>query len=247
MSNVKRNPATPEGIWEILREVAESQRETDRKFQKTDQIVKESAKETDRRLQETDRIIKESAKEADRRLQETDRIIKESAKEADRRFQETDRTMKGNAREADRRIKYLDTLFTGQWGKLMESLVEGDLVALLQSRGIQVERTARNIKKEIGERRWEIDILAINGDEVVVVEVKTKLNVKIIDDFITFLGDFKELNPEHKDKKVYGAVAYLRADEFSDVHAEKKGLFVIRATGSSAKIINDKNFKAKKF
>ena len=79
------------------------------------------------------------------------------------------------------------------------------------------------------------------------VEVKTKLNVKSIDDFITFLGDFKELNPEHKDKKVYGAVAYLRADEFSDVHAEKKGLFVIRATGSSAKIINDKDFKAKKF
>ena len=113
MSNMKRNPATPEGIWEILREVAESQRETDRK------------------------------------LQETGQIVKESAREAERRFQETDRTMKGNAREADRRIKYLDTLFTGQWGKLMESLVAGDLVALLQSRGIQVERTARNIKKEI--------------------------------------------------------------------------------------------------
>ena len=242
MSNVKRNPATPGGIWEILREVSESQRETDQK-------MKESAKEADRRFQETDRIMKEGAREADRRFQETDRMMKESAKETDRRFQENDRIMQGNAKEADRRIKYLDTLFTGQWGKLMESLVEGDLVAMLQSRGIQVERTARNIKKEIGERRWEIDILAINGDEVVVVEVKTKLNVKSIDDFIIFLGDFKELNPEHKNKKVYGAVAYLRADEFSDVHAEKKVFLLSGPRGvvrklSTIKILRQRSFNS---
>ena len=29
----------------------------------------------------------------------------------------------------------LEELFNGQWGKLMESLVEGDLVGLLQQRG----------------------------------------------------------------------------------------------------------------
>ena len=43
--------------------------------------------------------------------------------------------------------------------------------------------------------------------------------------------------PEYGDKRAYGAVAYLKADEGSAVYAEK-GLFVIRATGSSASITN---------
>ena len=43
-------------------------------------------------------------------------------------------------RETDRRLKFdkLDKLFTTQWGALIESLVEGDLVALLQKRNIAV-------------------------------------------------------------------------------------------------------------
>ncbi len=48
--------------------------------------------------------------------------------------QETDRQMQ----ETARRIRELNELFNGQWGKLMESLVEGDLVKLLQQRGIAV-------------------------------------------------------------------------------------------------------------
>ena len=89
--------------------------------------------------------------------------------------------------------------------------------------------------------------MAVNGDEVVVVEVKTMLKVKDVDHFLNKLGDFKELVSYHKDKKVYGAVAYLKADQSSNIYAEKQGLFVIRATGSSAKIVNDEGFKAKKF
>ena len=38
-----------------------------------------------------------------------------------------------------KRQKQTDRLFTSQWGKLMESLVEGDLVPLLQARGISVQ------------------------------------------------------------------------------------------------------------
>ena len=218
MTRSQRKPATPEEVWEILREVSENQ------------------KETDRQMKETDRMIKENAKE-------TDRIIKESAEETDQKFKETAEQMKGT----DRRLKALDKLYNGQWGKLMESLVEGDLVKMLKERGIDVRQTSRNLKNEGGERNWEFDLLAVNGDEVVVVEVKTMLKVKDVDHFLNKLGDFKELVSYHKDKKVYGAVAYLKADQSSNIYAEKQGLFVIRATGSSAKIVNDKGFKAKKF
>jgi len=59
-------------------------------------------------------------------FQETDRKFQESQQALDREFQETDKKMKA-----------LQELFEGQWGKLVESLVEGDLVRLLGDYGIR--------------------------------------------------------------------------------------------------------------
>jgi len=150
-------------------------------------------------------------------------------------------------RETDRKIKKLEELFTGQWGKLMESLVEGDLVKLLQKRNIKVEATLTSLKGEYNGEYAEFDIIAINGKEVVVVEVKTTLSLNYVNKFIKKLKQFTKWRPEYKGKKVYGAVAYLKANQSSDKYAEKQKLFVIKATGSSASITNPKNFKPKIF
>ena len=226
--NGRREPATPQEIWEILRDVSATQQETARRMQETDQLLKRQAQEADRRAQEADR----RAQEADRRAQETDR----RAQETDRRLQET-----------DRRIRGLDELFNGQWGKLMEALVEGDLVRLLQQRNIAVHHTVTNPRQNYGERRWEFDIVAINGEAVVVVEVKTTLRVPDVDRFIGRLHEFPELMPEYAGHRIYGAVAYLKAYQESDVRAERLGLFVIRATGSSASITNRQEFTPRTF
>ena len=50
--------------------------------------------------------------------------------------------------------------------------------------------------------------------------------------------------PEYAGRRIYGAVAYLKAHQQSDVRAERLGLFVIRATGSSASITNREEFTA---
>ena len=160
--NGHREPATPQEIWAILREVSAMQQETARRMQDTD-------RQTARRMQEADR----RQQEADRQMQETDR-----------RLQETDQLLTRQTRAADRRMDKLEELFNGQWGKLMESLVEGDLVALLQQRGIAVQHTVTNPRQNYGERRWEFDLVAINGEQVVVVEVKTSLRVPDVDRFI---------------------------------------------------------------
>ena len=212
--NGHHEPATPEEVWSILREVAESQKETDRRWQ-----------ETDRRWQETDR-----------RWQETDR-----------RWQETRHLLERQGQETDLRLRKLDELFNGQWGKLMESLVEGDLVKLLTERGIAVDHTINNPKRNYGPRRWEFDILAVDGREVVVVEVKTTLKVDDVDYFVERLQDFPELMPEYADRRVYGAVAYLKSHESVNVYAGRQGLFVIRATGSSASIANAPGFTPRAF
>ena len=198
--NAHRDPATPQEIWEILREVSAAQQDTARRMQ-----------ETDRRLQETDELITRQTRAADRRMDE------------------------------------LDKLFNGQWCRLIESLVEGDLERLLQRRGIAVHHTITNPRQDYGERRWEFDLAAVNSQEVVVVEVQTTLKVPDVDRFVGRLNEFPELMPEYASRRIYGAVAYLKAHQESDLRAERLGLFVIRATGSSASITNREGFTPRTF
>jgi hypothetical protein len=172
-------------------------------------------------------------------FQETDRQFKET----DKKFQETDRQFK----ETDRRIKELDRLFTSQWGKLIESLVEGDLVKLLNERGIEVESIIPRRKGHKGGQNYEFDLIALNDTKMVIVEVKTTLRPQDVDDFHEVLWKAKTFMPEYKDKIIYGAVAFLTADGKSDRMAEKLGFFVIKATGSSSSIVNSPEFIPKAF
>ena len=57
----------------------------------------------------------------------------------------------------------------------------------------------------------------------------------------------RPLMPEYASRRIYGAVAYLKAYQESDVRAERLGLFVIRVTGSSASITNRKEFTPRTF
>ena len=183
--------------------------------------------------------ITKSQKESEQRRKELELQMKET----DRRMKDTDRRMK----ETDRRLKKAEGLFTTQWGKLMETLVEGDLLKLLKQKNIRVDDTTMNMKGCYKDQNWEVDILASNGEEIVLVEVKTTLNLRDVKDFIDKLKKFTTWKPIYKEKKIYGAVAYLKADQGSARYAEKQGLFVIRATGSSSSIINKKDFKPKIF
>ena len=180
---------------------------------------------------------REQMKETDRRMQETDRQMKET----DRRMQETDRQMK----ETDRRLKKLDHMFTGHWGKLMEALTKGGLVQALQKRNIHVTGLLPNAEKTYKDQRREFDIVAINGEIVVVVEVKTTLKVQHIRSFLETMKNIKNYFPEYADKKIYGATAYLKANESSDDYAEKEGLFILNPVGNVVKVMNSVHFSPK--
>ncbi len=184
-----RQPATPEEIWAILREVSKEQRK-----------LSKQQKQTDRQMKQT-----------------------------------------------DRQMKKLAGLFTSQWGKLMESLVEGDLVPLLQARGIKVQSTHPRVRGRRNGEHYEFDILAGNGEEMVVVEVKTTLKADDVTRFLEKLNKFTAYEPVYRGKQVYGAVAYLRVEQDSELYAERQGLFVIRATGNSASIVNDAGFVPRVF
>ena len=159
-------------------------------------------------------------------------------------------------RATDRKIDKLSGEFDRKWGRLVESLVEGSLIKLLNDRNISVRETServkgvRNAKDKHGEvyaGRCEIDIVARNGADVVAVEVKTTLNSKDVDNFLYKLNNFTHFFPSHRNSKIYGAMAYLTVDQNADEYAKKQGLFTIKATGDSATITNKKSFKPRVF
>jgi len=174
--------------------------------------------------------------ETDKKFQETERLIKKQSKETDKQMKET-----------DRRMKKLQGLFITQWGKLIESLVEGDLIKLLNEREIEVQRTFQNVNGRYGDINFEFDIIAINGNEIVIVEVKTTLRPDDVADFLLKLDNAKEWMPEYKDKKIIGAIACLVEQSGSLKVAIKKGLFAIKTIGGSASIINKQGFEPKKW
>ncbi len=183
-------------------------------------------------FQETGKMIQDS----DKKFQEYREEMREASRETTKKFRET-----------DKKIKEAFNLFTGQWGRLVESLVEGDLPRVLQERGVMVTQTIERVKS-INDRAYEFDIIALNGDVCVVVEVKTTLRPDDVKRFLHKLDHFREWLPRFASTdRVLGAVAYLRVEAESDRMAEKNGLFTIRATGKSAKIVNNKDFEPKAF
>ncbi len=199
-TETERRPATPEEIWEILRQVALRQKENEK-------------------------AEKEYRKKARKQMEE----------------------LRVEARKTERSLRRAEDLFTSQWGRLMESLVEGDLVRLLQERNVEVEAVASRIRLSRDPKLREVDLFAANGEEAVAVEVKTTLKPEHIADFVELLDELPRLFRGYRARRLFGAVAYLKAHEGTIRYAMRKGLLVIRATGSSASIVNEPDFKPRLF
>jgi len=146
-------------------------------------------------------------------------------------------------RELSKEIKKAQNLFTTQWGRLIESLVEGEIVNLFKAKGLAVDSLSTRRRGGNNGQAYEFDIIVHNITEIVLVEVKTTLKVKDVEKHIYKLEQAKGWLKEYKNYNIHGAVAFLKADEGSAAFAGKNGLWVIKATGNSSSIINDSNFE----
>jgi hypothetical protein len=182
-------------------------------------------------FQETDRKFQET----DKKFQETKQLLEHTSLETDKKLQETDRQMKNLMKKMSES--------ESRWGKFVEALAEGSIIKLLRARNINVNTTSLREKTFFNNRWYEIDIIAKNGNEVVAVEVKTTLKPDDVKEFIEELSVFQEVFPSYAKNKLYGGVAYINAEGASEVFAEKSGLFVIKAVGEHARIINKKDFE----
>jgi hypothetical protein len=173
-------------------------------------------------------------------LKETDMIVKETSlqmKETDRKFKET-----------DKKIKALSELFTGQWGKLIEALVEPGALQLFRDRGINVNHILRRMESQKNGRQMETDLLLTNDTELVAIEVKTTLKVEDVRELLNDLEHFLDFFPFYKNFKIYGAVASINIEENADKFAYRQGLFVLKGGKEGLiTILNDEKFRPKNF
>jgi Holliday junction resolvase-like predicted endonuclease len=197
--------------------------------------------ETKEQLQSTKDIL-------DKKFQETRLLLDSKFQETDRQFKETDRQFKemiAEQKRMDKKSRALEHLFTSKWGEIIETLVEGKLVDILNKRGIPVNQTTRRYEVKYNNKDYEFDIIAINGTDAVIVEVKTTLSVKYVKDFIEKMKMIKEILPIYRPFNIFGAMAFLNHHEQAEIYAQGKGLLTIRATGESAFITNPEDFKPK--
>ena len=238
------DPLTFEKVWLMFQETSKQFRETDRKFLETDRKFQE----TDKKFQETDKKIEALERSIRESRNKNDQDFERSRKEEEKRRKEMDRRLEESARQRDLAIQKLSSLFTSQWGKLIEAIIKPSCLKLFKERGIDVWKTYTNVLIEGKEREAEFDVVLANGTEVVIVEVKTTMVPADIDEFLEKLEKIRIFFPEYHDKQVFGAIAAIKYDRSSDRYAYKKGLYVLANSGEDiVRIANKENFVPRAF
>ena len=203
------------------------------------QLFRTSTEEFDRRLRESDRRAEEAKLESERRAEE-------AKLESDRHRAEIERLLTQSKLASDRTIAELkrtvDSLTT-RWGRFVEELVAPAVLRLFQEKGIDIKELYPRAQVKRQGIAMEIDILAVDERDVVLVECKSRLSQDDVDEFIEKLTRFKIAFPHYKNYQAYGAVAGIEINKGVDRYAYKKGLFVIKPSGDTVVIINDADFQ----
>ncbi|MDR0312162.1 MAG: hypothetical protein LBI14_01045 [Treponema sp.] len=209
MEATQTNSETPnvETIWAILREVAESNKETAAR-----------QKETAARQEETDRQLKENAEER----KESERLRKQ---EFDRQTKEFNERFGEFSNRFGEIVEYMVA------PKLAEKFGEIDVFfeKAHQNTKIRDNKTKRTIA--------EADITLENGEKMMFVEVKTKLTTEDINEHIERLDKVRAFMDSHDDKrKLLGAVAGVVMTDYVRDYAFKSGFYVIEPSGETLTI-----------
>ena len=217
--------ASSESIWAILREVAELQRETARRQEETDRIVKDTAL----RQEETDRIIRETV--------ETQEEVAEAQKENARQINDLKKRQEENARQIGK--------LGGRFGEMIEYMVMPNLLGKFRDLGFVFTKGHHQtvIKDEQYKIIAEVDITLENGDKVMIVEVKSKPSIEDIKDHIERMGKLRLYAGLHGDSRKYlGAVAGMMVNDNERDYALKNGFYVIEPSGETFTITAPEGF-----
>ncbi len=253
-------------IKAILAELAKDQRKTEVAQQKTEAALAELAKEhrktevaqqkTEVAQQKTEAALAELAREhrktevAQQKTeiahQKTEAALAELAKEhrkTEVAQQKTEVAQQKTEVALAEMAKELGGIGNTQ-GEIAEDLFHRNLEPLMQERGIKLTSISQRVKAISGR---EYDSIGMNGTYVAIVEVKSKVSNRNLENLINkqipaFRIDF----PQYKNHKIIACIAGLVMKQEVEKKASSLGLFVLTQKGKGgAQIANTPDFKAK--
>jgi len=184
-------------------------------------------------IEEIRAILKQLA-QSQQELSQAQQELSQAQKETDKQIKETDK-------QINRVSKQIGEL-GNRLGEFVEWQVRPAVVRLFQERGIDVHEFHPGISVKRDNEGLEIDLLVVNDTDAILVEVKSKLTQRDVDEHLQRLAKFKRLMPRFRDVKALGAVAAMIVPNEVASYACRQGLFVLVQSGENVIILNDAEF-----
>jgi len=197
-------------------------------------------------LKESQKRYSEERREAQKKIDAEILELKESQDRTDAQIAETGELLQKTVTNLDEIGRQLGDLGLVQ-GEVAEDLFYRNVRYLFKKeRDMIFADVKRNLKKK---GSGEYDIVAVNGDAVLVIEVKNKLQKRMVDRFTEKkLPKFMEIFPEYRERRLFGGIGALVVKDDVSRYAEKAGLYVLTQTSEGgAALANRKTFRAKEF
>ncbi|MFM6325649.1 MAG: DUF3782 domain-containing protein [Microcystis panniformis] len=185
-------------------------------------------------------ILKELA-QSQQELSQSQQELSQSQQELSQAQKETDKQIKETDKQINRVSQQIGEL-GNRLGEFVEWQVRPAVVRLFQERGIDVHEFHPGISVKRDNEGLEIDLLVVNDTDSILVEVKSKLTQRDVDEHCHRLATFKRLMPRFRDVKALGAVAAMIVPNEVASYACRQGLFVLVQSGENVIILNDAEF-----
>ena len=212
-----------------IREIQKnSAAESKAKMDRFDEQLAKSRQEFDQRMREREEEARKSREAFDRRMREREEEARKSREAFDQRMRENDEQLREFREAFKKSIGEINRNLGGignTQGEIAEDLFRRNAKPALNDYGMHID-TVHHSLRATGAR--EYDIVAVNADQAVVFEIKTKLKAGDVAKFLqTQLPQFKSAFPEFKDYTVYGGVGALVMSKEQEIELSGMGLFVL--------------------
>jgi len=175
-------------------------------------------------------------------LQDTDRLLKETIKASERDREENEKHRKQYEKEREKERKEYNKRFgeyDSRFGEVVEHMIAPNLKEKFTELGYIFQKSSNDMKVEDFTNNifFEIDVYLENSEKAMLVEIKTRLNNKYINEHIERLDKMRKYADLHNDKHTFlGAVAGVVIPANVKDYALSKGLFVIKPSGETFNI-----------
>ena len=250
---------TDEELKALVASLAISQKETDRQLKETGTRLKELGEQADKRLQETDIRLKELGEQTDRQLKETGTRLNELGEQADKRLQQTETRLNELGEQADKRLQethqQLNELgkqiggLGNKFGGFTEGLALPSMRRILEE-DFGMDTISPRLRRRINGEVLEVDVLGYTNSQIntaYVVEVKSRLNAQAIQQMLHTLKEFSHFFPEHRDKILYGILAFVDFREDFLTQAEQSGLYLAHIHDDLFELKSSPDFQPRNF